>query len=668
MWAIAAVFTRLDAMEALGKTLAEANAGRFDPPPPPDGSRHLYGYYECKGGPVFLKLAINANGTSGRMEFGSSMVRYYPAGILEVTPVSLHADGLRIDPSAWVLQPAMEGRTPITLEGRLDASRGEYSGQVLGVQGCTSFALEPEPPKPNRTQNFDGLLFHVRSQRDHDLDAPRCRIYAEWLAEQTLLQFGDVRALSSAITDVDGMLRVLGKAPEHFRPGDSMTINTLAQICRQMLTESMDAADRTLASKVQDWVPSPLRASLNSAGGYEDWLIAEQVPLVTRKQQQALDDKLAEIAALPAQPQSLELADREREQTSRNTEGWLRLLSPPDRKHNSRHSFSTLGEGLNCASPKAWPGISLPCHRRTRRFEQLDGMLREHQQALQPYQARAGSAALQDAYEAAAAERAGLLWPGFLDEAEATLSDNAGAGYEAFGHLARFDDIGDRLQRHARPMDDLSQRHTAYRDRSRALSLDMVRRSEARLSEWVEQLPPSVAGRDALAAFTRKTFEADAVPAELSRLRTARRTANGKTHRTCRARTSPRPCSTGNGRMWPGRALTTWPTTRRRWNASKISALESYPKLGGRHVDRGLLHSHGAGFDRTGDEWGGRQSGGCRAGSALWAQRDLEQAGLRRRPMGQCRRGMHNRGGVQWCPAGDHDFLSRHLGCRHVAR
>jgi len=39
-------------------------------------------------------------------------------------------------------------------------------------------------------------------------------------------------------------------------------------------------------------------------------------------------------------------------------------------------------------------------------------------------------------------------------------------------------------------MDDLSQRHTAYRDRSRALSLDMVRRSEARLSNWVAQLPP----------------------------------------------------------------------------------------------------------------------------------------------------------------------------------
>ena len=83
-----------------------------------------------------------------------------------------------------------------------------------------------------------------------------------------------------------------------------------------------------------------------------------------------------------------------------------------------------------------------------------------------------------------------MLWPGFLDEAEATLSDHADAGYEAFGDLARLDEINDRLQRHARPMDDLSQRHTAYRDRSRALSLDMVRRSEARLSEWVEQLPP----------------------------------------------------------------------------------------------------------------------------------------------------------------------------------
>ena len=57
------------------------------------------------GGPVFLKLAINADGTSGRMEFGSSMMRYYPSGILEVTPVALDADRLRIDPSAWVLQP-----------------------------------------------------------------------------------------------------------------------------------------------------------------------------------------------------------------------------------------------------------------------------------------------------------------------------------------------------------------------------------------------------------------------------------------------------------------------------------------------------------------------------------------------------------------------------------
>ena len=70
-------------------------------------------------------------------------------------------------------------------------------------------------------------------------------------------------------------------------------------------------------------------------------------------------------------------------------------------------------------------------------------------------------------------------------------------------------------------MNDLSQRLVAYRDRSRALSLDMVRRSEARLSEWVEQLPPSIARREALAVFTRKTFETDAVPVELSRLRTA---------------------------------------------------------------------------------------------------------------------------------------------------
>jgi len=51
-------------------------------------------------------------------------------------------------------------------------------------------------------------------------------------------------------------------------------------------------------------------------------------------------------------------------------------------------------------------------------FEQLDSMLREHQQALEPYRARAGSAALQDAYEAAAAERAGKLWPGFFTEAK----------------------------------------------------------------------------------------------------------------------------------------------------------------------------------------------------------------------------------------------------------
>ena len=66
-------------------------------------------------------------------------------------------------------------------------------------------------------------------------------------------------------------------------------------------------------------------------------------------------------------------------------------------------------------------------------FEQLDEMLREHEQALQPYQASAGSTVLQDAYDAAAAERAGQLWSGFLVEAEATLSDHADAGYEAFG-------------------------------------------------------------------------------------------------------------------------------------------------------------------------------------------------------------------------------------------
>ena len=236
---------------------------------------------------------------------------------------------------------------------------------------------------------------------------PRCRNYAEWLAEQTLLQFGDVRALSSAITDVDGMLRVLGKAPEHFRPGDSMTINTLAQICRQMLTESMDAADRTLASKVQDWAPSPLRASLNSAGGYEDWLIAEQVPLVTRKQRASCGRQARRRSRHfrhSHRAWSLQIASASGPCATR--EGWLRLLSPPDRKQFEAQLLEARrGLELRIAEDMARNFASLPSTYEA--FEQLDGMLREHQQALQPYRARAGSAALQDAYEAAAAERAG---------------------------------------------------------------------------------------------------------------------------------------------------------------------------------------------------------------------------------------------------------------------
>ncbi|RYG11426.1 MAG: hypothetical protein EON92_10575, partial [Burkholderiales bacterium] len=486
-WTVAAVFTRLENIQALGKTLAEANAGRFDPPAPPDGSRRLYGYYECMGGPVFLKLAINADGRSGRMEFGSSMVRYYPSGVLEVTAVAQDSGGLRIDPAAWVVRPPVDGRTPITLEGRVDAATGEYSGQVLGVQDCTSFSLEPEPSRPNRIQNFDGLLFHVRGQRDHDLDAAGCRTYAEWLAGQTLLQFGNVATLSSAITDVDGMLRVLGKAPEHFRAGDSTTMNILAQVCRQLLTESMDAADRTLAARVQDWAPAPLRSSLTNAGGYEHWLIAEQVALVARKQQQAMDEKLAMVAALPARPQSLQLADREREQTMRNTEGWLRLLSPDVRKQFEAQLIEAR-RGLEVRIAEVMAESFASVSSTYEAFEQLDEMLRGHQQTLQPYQAGAASTVLQEAYDAAAAERAGQLWAGFLAEAEATLSDKANAGYEAFGDLARLTRIDDRLQRHAKPLDALAQRLVAYRDRSQALTLDMVRRSEVQLSQWVEQL------------------------------------------------------------------------------------------------------------------------------------------------------------------------------------
>lgn len=514
-----AVRTGIHLLAMVLATLLASRAAAQDKPPspiPPLPTTLLVGFAECRPGPAYVRLALDASGRAGRLDFGPSIRSGFPRGALRVRAEEGRDGRMQVIPMEWLGRRITQQRAEMRLDGRFDRDAGRYDGRVVDVDGCAGFSLERRTrvvPEPDP----DGLLFRIGRQRRADPALEDCRRYGSWLATEELIDF-DSRRFSSLIHDHEGMQRVLGKTPPRFAAGDHMRLNSLGQSCIRALRRSDAAQDRALLEKVRDWVPMPLGIAHDDPNS-SSWLLAEQVPLVQARSRQAAEAQLAAIAQARPDLDSLDLADRALAALERR-QGWLDTLGRKGRERHAR-ALKAAREELELRVAAALAESFRSVARDYDGFAALEALRARHAAALKRKRAFAGMRILNDAFARRAAADAEALWPALLSESDAVYRRLADAGYD------RYDEMG-RVRRRASTLaafyeahrGDLSATYADYARRGRALAHRMAERSEEQLVGWVAALPASEAYR-AIGAFLASAFGEKAVPDDLPDLRDA---------------------------------------------------------------------------------------------------------------------------------------------------
>jgi hypothetical protein len=218
---------------------------------PPDRiTGHWFGSYQCKkltrrddDSNYYIWLEIN-NETSGLTATAQYLRENTDHGTPKYTlagkPTST-SDSFRIEPSSWRGYP----RDKFGLEGRYLSQHDALYGKVFFFdpgrkhpKQCTFLVMRDNRPKV--PENQGGLLFKVPDppSRISSITLQDCVGYGEWLASGTLLNLPGIRAkVNSALTDLDGMRRILGRDIFQWSEEDLKKLKKIARFCNLKIVQ-----------------------------------------------------------------------------------------------------------------------------------------------------------------------------------------------------------------------------------------------------------------------------------------------------------------------------------------------------------------------------------------------------------------------------------------------
>jgi len=520
--AIAAMYYR-DIVDPLPNIAMRIDEGLYGSAPAavaqatPEGLNSLWhGYYQCGPNEYYMRLNLNASGgrVDGTFESSSSIVSRSRRGILKISGTETTAGQFSVEPTGWEQQAG--SMTPMGFKGVLSNER--LTGQMTGSNGqCSTFSvrrlvIDPLPKNP------DGLLFKVDNRSRVQLEPADCRKFANWLASGEQLMIGG-QHFNSIGFDQAAANEVLGKSASSWGKDDHGKFNSIALYCAQFIRNSFDAGDRALAAQINVWAPAPFsKPKFNQQ--VSDWLLADQILLVTTEAEELATAQLDEIRGLAS---GLAGLDRINEMLNALAKKQGRFKYMPNERQ-VEHRDALLAErdafGGRVAQALAAGYADYP-----QTFDGFRTMAAQskHQQKLLIDRGEPSAAnKLAKLYGAEAARRGSLLLPEMITLHRATLTGElANAGYASMPVLRELDVERQNLADYWLPSsnDPLYADYQAYIRLRDDTAMSMVSRSQGALVEWVEALPPSKTSNDRLDEFVVSSFRTNSVPSKYADLK-----------------------------------------------------------------------------------------------------------------------------------------------------
>ena len=273
------------------------------------------GYYRCDGGyENFMRLTISRDEPAVRMDFGTGLRGGVVLPGAYTMAATLDKDSQQIDFSGvdWIHKPGGRAWSFLKFSGRVDRTGNQIAGTVAGKFAdsypCSTFSVSRRRPPP--AENPDGLLFRVTDDGRITATEADCMRYAQWLAENEEINRSG-NWYFNGVFDQDEMRRVLGRDMRLWQAGDHKNLAGLEPTLRATAApghgRSFSGCRRSKRDVGLSRATLPLDWGKYDKNGivYRSWLQLEQGLLANETGLSQVDQRIAEMAALPPTVASL---------------------------------------------------------------------------------------------------------------------------------------------------------------------------------------------------------------------------------------------------------------------------------------------------------------------------------------------------------------------------